>query len=244
MPSSEAEPWAPCLTSAPAHQPLVMLLTFPFDPFSRTLTSPASPAHLASFFHAIPQPFIHCSIEGRVAPYGSQTPESCLGPRGHRDPQAHCMPCSGVARGLRPPQATHPQGLACGWPQLMTQEIRPAPCFTLKCHMKDPTGAEQSQRLHCQWALSSGADREIRLLLGHRKSPQLSLEQVYEGGRGEHLPRLEPPFLVSHPRPDPRGWQSGKSPSSGQVTEALWFDPPFCESGRITPALSTSQTSC
>lgn len=55
---------------------------------------------------------------------------------------------------------------------------------------------------------------------------------------------MEPPFLVSHPRPDTRGWQSGKSRSSGQVTEALRFDPPFCESGRITPALSTSQTSC
>ena len=39
LPSSEAESWAPCLTSAPAHQPLVMLLTFPSDPLSKTLTS-------------------------------------------------------------------------------------------------------------------------------------------------------------------------------------------------------------
>ena len=75
--------------------------------------------------------------------------------------RAHCMRCSGVAGSLRPPQATHPQGLACGWPQLMTQEVCPAQCYTLKCHMKDPTGAEQSQQLRCQWALPSGADCEI-----------------------------------------------------------------------------------
>lgn len=196
-----------------------MLLNFSSDPFSRTLTSPASPAHLAAFFHVLPQPFVHCSIEGRVAPYGSQTPESCLGPRGHRDPQAHCMPCSGVAGGLRPPQATHPQGPACGWPQLMTQEIHPAPCFTLKCHVKDPTGAEQSQRLHCQWALSSGADREIRLLLEHGEvTPAVPGAGLHRGPGGTSASVGAPfPGVTSQARPpglaeqeEPELWASDR----------------------------------
>lgn len=100
--------------------------------------------------------------------YGSQMTESCLRPRGHYYPQAHHMPCSGVARGLRPPQATHPQGLACGWPQLMTQEVRPAQCYTLKRHVKEAP-QEQSRASSCAANGLFPVEQTVRshLLLGH-----------------------------------------------------------------------------
>lgn len=160
-------------------------------------------------------------------------------------PRLTTSPRSGVAGGLRPHGPHIPSAWACDWPQLMTEDLRSAPCYDLKHHVEDPTGAEQSQQLCCQWTLPCGEDGEILPPAKPWGSCPNCHWSRHEWGPGNICPSWNLPSLpMSHPRPDTQGWQRGKSLPSGQVTEALSFDSPFCERERITSALSASQTGC
>lgn len=108
-----------------------------------------------------PQPPVHSGLEGSMGHTVPKRLSPVSGQEASVTARLTTSPRSGVAGGLRPHGPHIPSAWACDWPQLMMEDLRSAPCYDLKHHVEDPTGAEQSQQLCCRWTLPCGADGEI-----------------------------------------------------------------------------------